>query len=220
MEYKGLQIKVCGMRDTQNIDSISELHPNYLGFIFFKKSPRYAAFVNPQVVRELPTDVTPVAVFLNETISQICDICEVYGITTVQLHGEETPEFCRELVDRGFTVIKAEALTATEDIERLKPYEGVVSMFVFDTKTPLGPNGGTGRKWDWSILNAYNLTTPYLLSGGIGPEDAEQIRTLTLRGLSGVDVNSRFEISPGLKNVELLVEFINQIRHEPYRNAL
>lgn len=220
MEYNGLKIKVCGMRETENIARVTALMPTYMGFVFYAKSPRYAGFVNPQTVRDLPDGVTPVAVFVNESIEHIVDICEVYGITTVQLHGSENALFCKDLVEKGFTVFKAEALTSADDMSKLEDYEGIVSMFIFDTKTAGGVNGGSGCKWDWSILDSYKLKTPYMLSGGISHDDAERIAEAMRPGMVGVDVNSRFETAPGIKDVELLSNFIKSLEYEPTKITL
>lgn len=204
-------IKVCGMADPRNIRSVSALAPMLMGFIFYKPSPRNACDLDPQTVKSLPSFVTPVGVFVNEAPEVIIDTCHRYGIDTVQLHGDESPEVCRMLRDSGLYVLKACGVSETTDWSALAPYEDVVEMFVLDTATP--SRGGSGVKFDWTILDSYPLSTPYLLSGGVGPGDTEAVIAAMRPHMAGVDVNSRFETSPGVKNPLTLATFIAQLRN-------
>jgi phosphoribosylanthranilate isomerase len=219
--HSDMMIKVCGMREPQNITHVAALAPMLMGFVFYDKSPRYAGKLDPEVVHSLPHYVTPVALFVNKSLDGIVTTCSKYGINTVQLHGSESPQICKALVEKGFTVFKAVSLTSAKDITKLKAYEGIVTLFVFDTKGSGTTKGGTGQKWDWSLLEKYNLNTPYLLSGGIGANDVDKIVAAMRPGMVGIDINSRFETAPGVKDLALLTRFFLSLRkfneYEPTR---
>ena len=206
MSREKMMIKVCGMREPANIRAVESLGPSLMGFIFHDGSPRCAAGVDPEVVRNLANGVRPVGVFVNRSADYIDKTCREYGIGIVQLHGDETPGDCRELSRRGYEVMKAIAVTPHIDWEAYRRYEGVVSMFVLDSSSPR--RGGSGCKFDWSVLRGYPLSVPYLLGGGIGPDDASLVAATAYPGMAGVDLNSRFEESPGLKNPDILRSFI------------
>ncbi|MDE6344182.1 MAG: phosphoribosylanthranilate isomerase [Muribaculaceae bacterium] len=218
--HADMMLKICGMRDPENIMSVSCLTPMLIGFIFHAGSPRNAEGLDPKIVKDLPPYVRPVAVFVNATAPEITDITTRYGIRVIQLHGEEPPQFCSDMRRRGFAVIKAIKIPAGADssfLSLLEPYRGNVDMLLFDTsgKAP----GGNGYKFDWSLLDNYSLDIPYMLSGGIGPDDINAVKEAMKPGLAGIDLNSRFETSPGFKDVAKLSNFIIQLRklneHEP-----
>ena len=211
-------IKVCGNRDPENIRNVAALAPMLMGFIFYDKSPRSAIGLDRDIVRQLPEYIRAVGVFVNESPESVEKICNEYGITIVQLHGDESADDCRRLVEKGFTVFKAISMAEKLDFEALKDYEEAgITMFVFDTATK--HYGGSGRKFNWEILKDYPLTTPYLLSGGIGEEDTEAIISNMGPWMAGIDVNSRFEQTPGVKDIRKLTHFILSLRelneHEP-----
>lgn len=211
--HADMMIKICGMQDPDNISRVSCLTPMLMGFIFYKPSPRNAIGLDPEAVRMLPPYVRPVGVFVNAAIGEITDTASQYGIRVIQLHGEETPRFCSELRDRGFAVIKAIKVPAGADrsfFSLLAPYRDCVDMLLFDTSGDAP--GGNGRKFDWSLLDGYTLGIPYMLSGGIGPDDIETVKKAMRPGLTGIDLNSRFETSPGHKDVAKLSNFILQLR--------
>jgi phosphoribosylanthranilate isomerase len=213
MQSKQLKIKVCGLCEPNNIAAVAKLAPAYMGFVFYDKSPRFAGCLNQQTISNIPPHITPVAVFLNASVEQIRLTCRKYGIKTVQLHGCETPQMCKTLSNSKLTVFKAATLTSQADIDALQKYVGIVDMFVFDTKTADGTNGGSGHKWDWSLLNGYNLGVPFLLSGGIGANDVDAIIAAAAHpAMAGIDVNSRFETSPGIKDITLLTTFIKALK--------
>lgn len=201
-----MKIKVCGMRDAGNISEVAAMHPDYMGFIFYPPSQRYCSGLNPDLVKFLPGDIMPVAVTVDMSESAIISLVEKYGFKAVQLHGNESPELCGRLIDRGLTVLKAISIKGKESLRRVNDYAGAVSLFVFDTATP--SKGGSGLKFDWGILEGADITTDFLLSGGIGPEDKEKILEFDHPHLIGVDLNSRFEIAPGIKDVGLLRGFM------------
>lgn len=210
-------IKVCGMRDLRNIADVATLSPMLMGFIFYPGSQRNAIGLDPEVIRSLPDFIRPVAVTVDMPTDKTLALCRHYGIKIAQLHGNETPSTCRCLREEGLTVFKAAGISTIADIAALDKYEGCADMLVLDTKTPY--KGGSGRKFDWRILEDYRLPVPYLLSGGIGPHDVKTIVSSLRPGMAGIDINSRFESSPGIKDITLLMNFILSLRkyneHEP-----
>lgn len=205
-------IKVCGMRDPQNIETIAKLPIDYIGFIFYAKSPR---FVDKPLDKNFLKRLTPkkVGVFVNEQIENITKIIQDFDLQTIQLHGKESPEFIialRKHIGQEIEIFKAFSIDENFDFQQLKNFENLIDKFLFDTKTQ--QHGGSGQKFDWQLLANYNLDTPFLLAGGIGAADTEGVKKLKHLQLSGFDLNSRFEIEPALKNEKLLSDFIAAIR--------
>lgn len=199
-------VKVCGMRDPQNIEAIENMGANWMGFIFYTKSPR---FVDTKPLY-LPTKAKRVGVFVNEATDTIRYISEQYQLDIVQLHGSETPDECAELQEAELTVMKALQVKDKFPTALSKSYQQACRYLLFDTQTK--GYGGSGNKFDWHILADYHGDTPFLLSGGISADDAQSILKINHPQLVGVDINSRFETQPGIKNVALVQQFINQIR--------
>ncbi|MCC8019505.1 MAG: phosphoribosylanthranilate isomerase [Rikenellaceae bacterium] len=202
-------LKVCGMADADNMREVAALTPDMMGFIFYRPSPRNAFGLAPAAVRGLPETIRKVGVFVDEPMDAVLRKAEEYGLDAVQLHGGEAPELCGTLRDRGLEVFKAFGISSREDLTTAWRYEGVCELLLFDTKTPL--KGGSGLKFDHSVLESYTGPTPFLLSGGIGPEEAG-IDTGRYPGCAGFDLNSRFETSPGIKDISRLSEFIETVR--------
>lgn len=199
------------MREPKNLEQLCALDPDFVGYIFYRGSARYMGDKPDEDLFRIPGDkVSRVGVFVNENILSVREIVKAGWVDLVQLHGSETPEYCKTLVNEGVHVIKAIGPGDLDSLERLEEYYGVVHYFLFDT-AGVG-SGGTGEKFDWSLLEKYKLAVPFLLSGGIGPGDAPSIRELDHLLLRGIDVNSRFELSPGVKNIEALEAFIKEIR--------
>lgn len=199
-----MKLKVCGMRDSDNIRELMEVKPDFMGMIFYPKSSRY--------VEELPQtdlDVATVGVFVNESTEVIQEKSKKFGFEMVQLHGSESVEQVEELKHLGFTVIKVFGVMDQLPLEEMKPYESTVDYFLFDTKTP--QHGGSGQKFDWSILESYDLDKPFFLSGGIDLEDLESIKALNIPQLYAVDINSRFEIAPAVKDIQKIKSFKHQL---------
>ena len=209
-KHSQMVIKVCGMNNPDNIRDISALWPMLMGFIFYEPSPRYALELDPEVVRSLPVFTHPVGVFVDESTDNIKRIASRYGITTVQLHGAETPEQCKELKDAGYRVFKAIRVGSELDHMLISRYDGIADSFVFDTQT--SRYGGSGKKFNWSLLENYPYVTPYLLSGGIGPDDVDCIVASMRPGMGGIDINSCFETTPGNKDVKKIIRFILSLR--------
>ena len=211
------KVKVCGMREAENIREVEALGIDMMGFIFWPKSKRYVS-TKPTY---LPQKAKRVGVFVDEDAETIRQIADDYALDIIQLHGSESPEFIQEMSKhisprpcrggaRGGVFIKAFNIATAEDLEQTKAYEGLVDYFLFDTKATLP--GGSGQQFDWSVLEAYKGETPFLLSGGIGPDDAERVRGFHHPQCLGIDLNSRFELSPALKDVDQLKEFIEKVK--------
>lgn len=205
-----LKIKVCGMRYADNICEVSGLPVDYMGFIFYDRSPRCCRGIDPGILGSLPESVTPVMVSVDMPEEELLQLASLFGFGTLQLHGGESPEMCRRLRERGFKVWKAIAAKSAESIRSAEDYAEAADMFVFDTASP--KQGGTGQKFDWDILNNYRLPVPFMLSGGIGPEDAAAVKVFSHPKLVGVDLNSRFEVQPGRKDSDRLARFVSSLR--------
>jgi phosphoribosylanthranilate isomerase len=199
-------IKVCGMREAENIREVEALGIDMMGFIFWPKSGRYVS----EQPEYLPTKCQRVGVFVDEDPGLVKRIANSYGLDYVQLHGSESPAYIFQL--GGLHVIKAFNIATVEDLEQTKTYEGLVDYFLFDAK---GKSvGGNGEKFNWNVLDAYQGSTPFLLSGGIGPDDATRVNAFYHPNCIGIDLNSRFELAPGLKDVNALRRFVNDINRK------
>ncbi len=202
-------IKTCGMRDADNIRAVSELGIDWMGFIFWAPSSRYVS----EKPSFLPTRQKRVGVFVDARIEEVKSKADEYALDLIQLHGNESPAFCERLkANSRQQLIKAFNIAIQEDLEQTLPYEGLVDYFLFDTKAKMV--GGNGTQFDWSVLSAYQGNTPFLLSGGIGPDDAEKVRNFHHPQLAGIDLNSRFELSPALKDIEKLKQFITEYNEQ------
>ncbi|MFT4033682.1 MAG: phosphoribosylanthranilate isomerase [Siphonobacter sp.] len=211
-----MRVKVCGMKDAVNLQELIELQPDYIGFIFYEKSPRFVdESLDSEVIKRIPKSIQKVGVFVNASIDQIVKTVKKYNLDYVQLHGEETPDFCRSLQFKGINIIKAFSIDEQFNFTQLNNYKPVCDYFLFDTK---GKNhGGNGIQFDWNILKRYDNEKLFFLSGGIGPEDADTILDLkekTALRIHAVDVNSKFEITPGMKDIALLRDFIERMKPE------
>lgn len=199
-------IKVCGMREADNIHEVEDLGIDLMGFIFWPKSSRYVS----QRPNYLPAHCQRVGVFVDEKAEQVKRIAKEYALDIIQLHGHETPEYMRELKTVQVKLIKAFNIATEADLAITKPYEGIADYFLFDTK---GKSvGGNGEKFDWTVLDAYQGKTPFLLSGGIGPDDAKRVNAFHHPKCIGIDLNSRFESAPALKDVLSLHRFISELK--------
>ncbi len=204
---KKIYLKVCGMRDEANIAALAELQPDFIGFIFHEISPRYCEKV-PEVFISESTCKT--GVFVNKSEEYIARKKKDFHLDYVQLHGAESPEFCGKIQHSVAPVIKAFNLHDGFDFDRLKPYEEVCAFFLFDASGSLA--GGNGITFNWQILEQYRGTTPFLLSGGIDESMAEAIRNISHPAFYGVDINSRFEILPGIKDINKIKQFKNELQ--------
>lgn len=195
----GIKLKVCGMREPENIHQLVEIQPDFIGHIFYEKSPR---FVGENELINEDESINKVGVFVNESEDIILKKVRQYNLDFVQLHGNEPVELAESLKRSGIKVIKVFSVINTMPKEDIAAFENSVDYFLFDTKTK--SYGGSGHKFDWSILKEYNSKVPFFLSGGIELDDLEEIKSLNISQLFAIDVNSKFEVSPGLKNIEQL----------------
>lgn len=199
-------VKICGLKNPGNIRVISGLQPDMMGFIFYPGSPRYAGNLKPEDLKVIPQHTKRVGVFVNQAIDLILELSKLYHLSVIQLHGTETPEMCNQLRQGGMQVIKAVSIGSKEDFQVAGNYQASCDYLLFDTKSSL--YGGTGTAFNWNWLTAYQGEVPFLLSGGISPEDAGQLKEIKHCCFAGVDLNSRFEFAPGEKNPQLLFEFM------------
>jgi phosphoribosylanthranilate isomerase len=212
-----MKIKVCGMRDPENIVRVGQLDIDWMGFIFHPRSPRYipdddAPYLSPALHR--CTKVLRVGVFVDAGTDEILARAARWRLNYVQLHGSESPADCHVLQQQGYPVIKAFAIEVEDDLKRTDAYAACARYFLFDTKT--AAYGGSGQRFDWSLLQSYRGATPFLLSGGIGPDSIPGLRRLAHPQMAGIDLNSRFEIAPALKDALALAHFIHQFRNIKY----
>ena len=204
-----MQIKVCGLTNPENIEEIYKLGVDYLGFIFYPKSPRRVEHVL-QNTRFLPSHAQKVGVFVNKKYEKIKEYIEKYQLTHLQFHGDEDTEFIEQFKNRNLKLFKVFKIEENFDFSVTKQFENCADYFLFDTQTK--NYGGSGKKFNWQSLQNYNGKTPFLLSGGIKPEDYKLIKEFKHPQFVGVDLNSGFEIKPGLKDVEKLKFFLEKIR--------
>jgi phosphoribosylanthranilate isomerase len=204
-----MKLKICGMKYPENIVEVGSLLPDYMGFIFWEKSARYFDGEMP----DLPKSIKKVGVFVNASVEEILEKIKIHDLQAVQLHGQESVEFCKNLkknIPNLTNVIKVFSILDTFDFDLLKPYENVCDFFLFDTKGKLP--GGNGTNFDWKVLEKYPSSKPFFLSGGIGVDNIKAINEILKTNLPiyAIDVNSKLEIEPGLKNIELCKNIAKQ----------
>ena len=205
-----MKIKVCGLRDKDNIQAVAALVPDYMGFICYEPSPRYVKDISTDVLTDLPASVYKTAVFVNEKEETINALIDQFGFNAIQLHGSENPDFANSFRDK-VSVFKAFGLNADFDFEQLNNYANKVDYFLFDTKTDL--HGGSGKTFDWRVLDKYKLDTPFFLSGGLSLDNLEEVNTINHPQFYGVDLNSKFETSPGVKDIEKLKKAFDMLNY-------
>ena len=241
-------VKVCGMREPENIRDVVALGVDWIGFIFYPKSPRYVSQIRSRAgiipdysvfmkheelsskelssketsskelsSKEMMRQVKRVGVFVDDMPQNIVTRAVNYELDIIQLHGSESVIMIDNLrstlapsIRKGIKFMKALSISTAEDILRYKEYEGHVDYFIFDTQTPLV--GGSGNHFDWNMLDAYDGNTPFILSGGVGPDDAERVLSIRHPMFAGIDLNSQFETAPAVKNVDALKAFLAKIR--------
>ena len=202
-----MRLKVCGMRELENISALSELDPNYIGFIFWSESSRFVDIKTPPLDKK----IIKTGVFVDATFDYILTKIKDHQLDAVQLHGQESYSYCKVIKDYGLKVIKSFSIKNTFDFNNLEDYENSCDYYLFDTKGKLP--GGNGFNFDWKILNEYPSQKPFFLSGGIGVDNLNEIKKLvkTKLPIHAIDVNSKFENAPGNKNIELLKKFKKEI---------
>jgi phosphoribosylanthranilate isomerase len=203
-----MKIKVCGMSNSLNIKELLELSPDFMGFIFYEKSPRFVGeTLDAELLKSFPKNIKKVGVFVNATADFILTNVRKYSLDYVQFHGNETPDFCKSLYRKGINIIKAFRIDNSFIFSQLNNYKPHCDFFLFDAK---GDNyGGNGVAFDWNILKKYDNEKPFFLAGGI---DLDNILELENHNIYAIDVNSKFEISPAMKDIEKLEELMNIIK--------
>jgi phosphoribosylanthranilate isomerase len=203
-----IKVKVCGMKDSSNILGVSALAPDYMGFIFYKKSPRYVGeeFLLPA---GLDPGITKVGVFVNETVEVILEKARRFDFGIVQLHGDETKEQCLALKAEGLSVIKAVSVAGDDDLRLTEKLGDAVDYFLFDTKGKL--YGGNASTFDWNVLTRYDQRKPFFLSGGLNAENIDHAVSLGGLNLHAVDVNSGVEKAPGMKDLQKVAQFKDRV---------
>ena len=213
-----MEIKVCGMREPDNIRSlISEVKPDWMGLIFYPKSPRYVPDEQAAELKGQP--VKKVGVFVNASEAEILRKVDQFGLSAIQLHGSESPDFVKSLAEKTEAELWKVVSVGTEiDWKSLEGYLPFVSKFLFDTVT--AAHGGSGKRFDWKVLETYPFDKGFLLSGGLDGQSAEEVLALQqqIPQLQGVDLNSKFEDAPGVKNIEKLKNFKSRLTHTGTNN--
>lgn len=203
-------VKVCGMRDPDNIREVEGLGIDWMGFIFYPRSARNVGENTPSC---LPVSCRRVGVMVNPTLEEVRKRQKDYGLDIVQLHGDESLRLCADIrrLLPGIPLVKMIQVTDVESLRKaVSRYEGVADYFLFETKT--AGYGGSGRQFDWSVMQSYDGSVPFLLSGGIGPDDVDRVCAFSHPMFVGIDLNSRFETTPGVKDTGLLRQFLSQVR--------
>ncbi|OLY93089.1 phosphoribosylanthranilate isomerase [Cnuella takakiae] len=209
-----MRIKVCGMTQKTQVESLADLGVSFAGFIFYPKSPRYVFREMTATQIRKVNNINKVGVFVNAPMDEVLHLVDECRLQMVQLHGDETPKYCDRLADY-VSVVKAFRLSDNDSVEWMtRPFDDVCDHYLFDT---MGAGyGGTGKKFDWTVLQGQQINKPFFLSGGIEKGDEEKIRNFThdsvAKNLFALDINSKFELSPGIKNLELVQEFVSHIK--------
>jgi phosphoribosylanthranilate isomerase len=205
-----MKLKVCGMKFPGNIREVAGIKPDYLGFIFYTRSPRYVGEqFDLKNLLGLPAATQTVGVFVNAGKAYVLQKAMKYQLDHVQLHGDESPEYCRDLKG-AVRIIKAFGLHSKFDFGTLEAYKPYCDHFLFDTRA--AGYGGSGKAFNWEVLSKYDNEVPFFLSGGLGPAHVKAVKRLKRLNICAVDVNSRFEVSPGLKDTALLAAFKKQLK--------
>lgn len=206
-----MKLKVCGMREPENIRALAELKPDFMGFIFYPPSPRFAEeMLDPMTVKRLPKSTSKVGVFVNETVSTLADRVRRFGLTHVQLHGNESPAYVNVLKATlpDVRIIKVFRIGTLTDEIAIDKFEQA-DLFLFDTKTTL--YGGSGKRFDWNLLFHFPIAKPFFLSGGIDPHSIRHLQEFQHPFLLGIDINSGFEQAPGRKDISKISTFKDQL---------
>ena len=210
-----MNIKVCGITQFKQLQQLEALNIDFAGLIFYKDSPRYMGNkITGKQIKDADFDIKKVGVFVDPGYSELLDAIDEYGLDIVQLHGNETPEMCEEL-SAEVEVIKAFRIPgdkASDIDEMVADYDAVCDYYLFDTAGIKESFGGTGQQFDWGILKKAKIEKPFFLSGGIGVDDAAKIKAFTHPDFFAVDVNSRFELSPGLKDMAAILKFLQAFK--------
>ena len=210
-----MNIKVCGITSVKQLKQLDGLDIDYAGFIFYKDSPRYLGDkISKNELKNADFDIQKVGVFVNPEMIEVLDAIDEYGLDAVQLHGDESPEMCEDLSSE-VEVIKVFRIANDKDVnidKLVEPYDAACDFYLFDTGGLKESFGGTGKQFDWSLLSKSRIEKPFFLSGGIGLEDAAKIKAFRHSDFYGIDINSKFEKEPGIKDMALLLQFLQALK--------
>ena len=203
-----MNIKVCGITEMKQLNQLEGLDIDFAGLIFYKDSPRYVGDkINKRDLKNADFDLKKVGVFVNPEMIEVLDAIDDYGLDVVQLHGDESPEMCKDLSSEVEVIKVFSIKDSNVDIDAMvKDYDTVCDYYLFDKATDYSI-GGTGQQFDWSILSKAKIEKPFFLSGGIGPDDAAKVKAFSHPDFFGIDINSRFEKSPGVKDMAMVLQF-------------
>lgn len=205
-----MNIKVCGITQLKQLQQLEAMNIDFAGLIFYRESSRYIGDkLNKKEIKSADFDLKKVGVFVNPEMIEVLDAIDDYGLDVVQLHGDESPEICENLSDE-VEVIKAFRIRPGDDINinrLVEPYDAVCDYYLFDTGGLKESFGGTGQQFDWNMLSKAKIEKPFFLSGGIGPEDVLRLKAFKHPDIFGVDINSRFEKEPGMKDMAMVLQF-------------
>jgi phosphoribosylanthranilate isomerase len=203
-----MNIKVCGITQLKQLQQLEAMNIDFAGLIFYKESSRFVGDkLDKKEIKSADFDLKKVGVFVNPEMIEVLDAIDEYGLDIVQLHGDENPQMCEDLSSE-VEVIKAFRVSSETDIDKMvAPYDNVCDYYLFDTGGLKESFGGTGQQFDWSILTKAKIEKPFFLSGGIGPDDAERIRAFKHPDFFAIDINSKFEKEPGLKDMGAILKF-------------
>jgi phosphoribosylanthranilate isomerase len=209
-----MRLKVCGITQEEQMTQLASVGATFGGFIFYPKSPRYVLRTMTTSLIKKEKNINKVGVFVNATVDEVLQMVDECRLHMVQLHGDETPKYCEKIADY-ISVVKAFRISETDNISwRIQEYMSVCDMFMFDTEG--AGYGGTGKKFNWDMLNGVEVGKPYFLSGGVEPTDVEKLKLFTekpeAKALFAVDINSKFEVATGIKNMELIKKFAQEIK--------
>jgi phosphoribosylanthranilate isomerase len=208
-----MRVKVCGVTQTEQLSQLKDIGATFAGFIYYPKSPRYVLrhMTTSQIKKE--NEINKVGVFVNAAIEEVLQMVDECRLHMVQLHGDETPKYCDKIADY-ISVVKAFRVSETDNLGyRIQEYMGSCDMFMFDTEG-VG-YGGTGKKFNWNQLQGVEVGKPYFLSGGVEPSDAQKLKEFSqkpeAKALFAVDINTKFEVMEGIKNMDLIKTFIKEL---------
>ncbi len=211
MDSKTINIKICGMMEESNIRELVKVHPDYIGFIFYRESKRFIGEdFSSGILDSIPGSISKVGVFVDAGKDYILEKSELFGLKLVQLHGSEPVTACMELFNAGISVIKVFHIDDEFNFDTINPFKPYCKYFLFDTKC--STFGGSSKKFNWDILRKYDNEKPVFLSGGIGNADAGLIKQLDYLNIHAVDINSRFEKEPGIKDISKIKKFIKEFK--------
>jgi len=214
-----MKIKVCGLTQKSQVEALAKMGVQYAGFIFYPKSPRYVLrHMTLQDIQNIRYDVQKVGVFVNENLEKVLEMVDAAGLDMVQLHGDETPAYCKTISEHAKTIKAFQVKSQAAMLVHIAEYKNSVDLFLFDT--PSSKYGGTGEKFDWNAIADWDLEKEFLLSGGISPQDIEKIDTFSqfpiAKDLHALDLNSQFETEPGVKDLALLENFLKKMEERNY----